>query len=197
MYEFDASNHTEIEAPGCCTFCGMPGSDVTEVAGHKQIHLSGYGQEADVDEGIAPLVLELWRCGIPTVVSCQEGARGYVWLQFLFPSLASFFMSVVAGYDPEPGSLYQRALGYSEGPGNWASSAEPVDLNLIEKYDGRDDTVEQSHAGEPYFLFAISVGFPPSDLPAVMKALAALPTDEAKGAHEPLCELLGQPLARA
>ena len=39
---------------------------------HKQVRIKGYGQEADVDEAIAPLVMEMWRSRIQTFMSCQE-----------------------------------------------------------------------------------------------------------------------------
>ncbi len=43
------------------------------MADHPQATLYRDGQAVQVDEGIAPLVAELWRVGIPTTYSCQGG----------------------------------------------------------------------------------------------------------------------------
>lgn len=39
---------------------------------HPQVHIEFDGRFACVDEEIAPLILALWRRGIPTHTSCQD-----------------------------------------------------------------------------------------------------------------------------
>src|SRR5687767_5497311 len=40
------------------------------------------GEVEDIDEGIAPLIRELWAARIPTNMSCQQDGSGYVWIAF-------------------------------------------------------------------------------------------------------------------
>ena len=87
---------------------------------HKQVRVLGCGQDADVDDGIAPLIKEMWRAGIRTSMSCQEGRFGFVWLHFNDPNEAARFLNIVAEYDPDPNSLYKRMLGHDgENPNAW------------------------------------------------------------------------------
>ena len=48
-------------------------------AGHTQRHIEHGGRQADVDEGLADLVLAAWRNGIDTIYSC-ENVEGWAWL---------------------------------------------------------------------------------------------------------------------
>ncbi len=137
---------------------------------HKQVRIKGYGQEADVDEGIANLILEMWRCRIKTFMSCQEGRDGFVWLNFETAKEAEKFMDIVADdYDPVPGSMYQRMVGPVHHPDNWFYNTHADDWHLIMG----DDQTEEEHLGQPDFVFSLSIWFPPSDLPAVMEKLIA------------------------
>jgi hypothetical protein len=54
---------------------------------------------ADVDEGIAELILAMWKAGIETILSCQNN-HGRVWVNL--PAVdAERFLSIVAGICPE------------------------------------------------------------------------------------------------
>jgi hypothetical protein len=119
-------------------------------------------------------------------MSCQEGAYGFVWVQFLDSSEANEFLRIVAPrYDPDPESLYHRVLGDCD-VNTWVIGTFLEDDNLILE-DGEDDnTIEEFHGGVPEYRFAISVWFPPSALPAVMKQLAARQTDSWSRSGEPL-----------
>jgi hypothetical protein len=137
---------------------------------HRQVWIRGCGQEAEVDEGIAPLIKEMWRAGIRTFMSCQEGAHGFVWLNFDDPQEALRFLNVVAVYNPDPDSMYKRMLGHDYGkPNNWIYDVDVKDICLLGEFvDGRDEI----HEGQPYMTISFSIWFPPSDLPAVMERFA-------------------------
>ena len=140
---------------------------------HKQVRIEGYGQEADVDEGIAPLIMEMWRCGITTLMSCQEGAHGFVWLDVYNAEEAEKFMDIVGEYDPEENSLYHRMVGRDSGnPNNWKYNTRPDDCHLVEDVD-EADYIHESHLGQPVFTFSLSIWFPPADLPIVLGRLVA------------------------
>ena len=54
---------------------------------HPQVHIRHGEVEADVDEKIAPLILEVWRAGITTTSSCQEfSLRGTAGVWIVFPT---------------------------------------------------------------------------------------------------------------
>lgn len=137
---------------------------------HKQVRIKGYGQEAEVDEGIAPLIMEMWRCGIRTFMSCQEGAHRFVWLNFHNTREAEKFMNIVGDYEPERNSLYQRMTGRDpDNPNNWLFNTNAEDYNLDEEAEDLDEY----HLGEPAFTFSLSIWFPPADLPGVIARLVA------------------------
>src|SRR5262249_19515962 len=103
---------------------------------HPQVRIKYRSQTADVDEGIAPLIMTIWRCGIRTMMSCQEGAYGYVWLCFPNTWEASKFMNIIAVYAPEPDSFYQRMLNLFDGvPHPWKYKTNVDDYALFEETD--------------------------------------------------------------
>jgi hypothetical protein len=183
MNELDTTIDTLDEEPTSRTGCdearpeatGQDSGEELRPTEHKQVHIKAYGQEAEVDVGIAPLILELWRCGIFTIMTCQDGAHGYVRVSFPNSTEAADFMNIVAEFDPEPESLYQRMLSVWDVPNNWIFKTFPFDCNLFEE-DPTADEVNEYHKGPPDFGFSTSVWFPPSDLSAVMAKLAAHPS---------------------
>lgn len=62
---------------------------------HPQRHIQYHTQEADVDVGLAPIVLELWKAGISTLLSCQEVTDGVAWLKFASVKDATRFLTIV------------------------------------------------------------------------------------------------------
>jgi hypothetical protein len=181
MCELNTTTDTVTESPSRCACCGEEVKDGTgprellHPKNHKQVTIKVCGLKLKVDKKIAPLIKELWRCGICTAMSCQEGAHGMIWLHFLDADLAAEFLTAVADYDPDPESLYHRILGDYGLPDNWVVETRHVDVNLVENY-GEGNQPEERHEGQPEFRAVTSVWFPPSDLPAVMRKLAAHPT---------------------
>jgi hypothetical protein len=50
-----------------------PGGSAEEaLPGHRQVRIEHEGMSADVDEGIAEVVLALWRLGFDTISSCEH-----------------------------------------------------------------------------------------------------------------------------
>jgi hypothetical protein len=181
MCELKTTTDAVVESPSRCACCGEEVADGTgprkllHLKNHKQVTVELRGMKFKVDKKIAPLIKELWRCGMLTAMSCQEGAHGMVWLHFLDAGPAVEFLDAVAEYDPEPDSLYHRVLGDYDQPDNWVVEARLVDFNLVKEY-GEGNQLEERHEGRPKYRSVTSVWFPPSDLPAVMARLAAHPT---------------------
>ena len=145
---------------------------------HKQVLVECGHERAFVDEGIAPLILALWQNGISTTLSCQENRPGIAWVQFLTPSDAKSFLDIVAEYEEGVETLYNRITnnwfhedGRDLSVPPWEYTTYPWDFARSLEPDENDETVEEYHDGEPYFLFPISVRFPVSDLPVILDRL--------------------------
>ena len=93
----------------------MAGSK-TMTTNHPTQTISHEGMTAEVDEMIAPLILNLWKLGINTVLSCQDNPSsyligGWIWIVFTTEQDYEKFISIAAG-EPNsiPESLYRRAM---------------------------------------------------------------------------------------
>jgi len=89
---------------------------------HKEILVSYGNLQAEIDEGIAELVLECWKAGIVTSFCCEnEGDSGEIWLQFPKPEYARKFMNITM-CDADPGEAWK-----------WEYSAGISDLSIFSR----------------------------------------------------------------
>jgi hypothetical protein len=161
-------------------------------AHHKQVRITHGDREADVDKAIAPLFLELWRADIGTWMSCQRhAATGRVWVAFESAVEVENFLRVVAPYDPESGSLYERAGSWYFGEFEPVSGISGTDLGMRAARAGKGADPDQMGAWQyhaavqdlvdreggnseaPGFAVSISVLFPRSDYAVVLKRMRA------------------------
>lgn len=134
---------------------------------HKQVKVRVGKRKADIDEGIVPLIEELWKAGIETTLSCQQNLEGLVWIQFLDADEARKFLKIIARLEKEKDTFGDRMT--SSASTTWLYDLFVDDMNLsmaIDKY-----TLE--HSGNPYMGFQLSIRFPPQDLPAALDRLRA------------------------
>ncbi len=143
-------------------------------ATHVQVSISRNGFAADVDEGIAALLLECWEAGLETTQSCQD-IGGRVWIQFMFSDDAERFLSIAAGaFDQEAGSLYNRVGGDSRAIGDagpasaWSYTPHVVDVAVEVDDTGR---AVRAQGDGPVMHVMLSVRFPISDYPDVLERL--------------------------
>lgn len=136
---------------------------------HKQVKVRVGEWEADVDEELAPLIEQLWKAGIATVLSCQENRPGVAWIMFLMAEDLSTFLDIVAEYDPDEASLYRRISLASDLEECWEYDLRPQDAALHEEFLGGG--VEEWHEGEACFYFNVSVRFPRTDLPTLLQRM--------------------------
>jgi transcriptional regulator with XRE-family HTH domain len=139
---------------------------------HKQVPVQVGRLQAEVDEGIAPLIEAIWRAGIETVMSCQQNTRGCVWLCFPHACEAEKFLNLVARYEDGEDELYWRINPEWDNRGplpRWEYSVNIEDLALVNV--GDEDVIEYAYDPPPAFLFSVSVRFPPQDLPVVLQRL--------------------------
>lgn len=138
---------------------------------HPTTTISHEGMTAEVDEMIAPLILNLWRLGINTDLSCQDNVPDkWVWIMFSSANDAEYFLAIAAKeFNSDPESLYNRIRQQWECNSEcWKYSAHPRDLN-VDCFETGDNSIDEEpyEDSSPEFLFSISVRFPQSDLSAV------------------------------
>jgi hypothetical protein len=123
-------------------------------------------QQAEIDVDIADLVLNLWKLGLRTSNSCQDGVpKGFAWIEFCSAWDAEMFLNLVAEYSEEPGSVYDRmtrAWG-DETPLDWRYDCYRRDFGVNEE-ELNDHEVTTSFSGTHDFRLSISVRFPRKDL---------------------------------
>lgn len=125
---------------------------------HREVRVQWDGLDAEIDEQIAPLILELWKAGLMTLMSCQDNPEGWVWVQFPLVVFAEAFMD-----------LMEKESGIS-----------PFDLRHRWKYDIYPITLHEALFGDypeelmptgPSLRFTVSVRFPKADLPAILNTM--------------------------
>ena len=125
----------------------------------------------EIDEGIAPLIREMWIAGIETFMSCEQDGFGKVWIAFTALEELAGFLNIVAEYEAGAETLYNRMnyklLMNDEGPA-WEYEMFVDDSALFEAESHADKPEDCQYNGPPDFYFTFSVRFPPSDLPFVL-----------------------------
>lgn len=145
---------------------------------HKMVRVQVGSFEDDIDEEIAPLIEEIWKADIRTINSCQENRPGIVWIEFPTVYGAADFLNIAAGpFSHELDGLYNRiSLAWERDPGPvegaWKYDLHPFDM-AVGVCDVDDGSVEEKPTGPPEFVFGVSIRFPRSDLPILLKRLRA------------------------
>jgi hypothetical protein len=140
---------------------------------HKQVMIEVNRRKADVDEGIADLIVELWKADIDTFMSCQDNRpKGYVWIQFASAYDGDAFLNIVAqNPELEGQTLYNRIHNrWDVIKKTWRYSIAVFDYGLIED-EGEDNTLEESHTGDVELRFTVSIRFPLSDYETVLSRM--------------------------
>ena len=63
---------------------------------HAAVAVDHNGITKMIDEGIAPLIEEIWKAGIWTANSCEENRPGWMWIEFLRTMDAVKFLNIIA-----------------------------------------------------------------------------------------------------
>jgi len=131
---------------------------------HPQARIEHAGKSADVDEEIAPLLLELWRANLWTIASCQD-LGGRVSIEFEDGRTAETFLNLVSdGRSSDVDSIYNRIV-VEEEPDDW----EYFRRHRIWEY-GAGRPIDYAETGPPDFEFwGVAVRFPRSDLDEALR----------------------------
>jgi hypothetical protein len=128
-----------------CIVCSRPVSEESTI--HPQVCISHGPFIADVDEGIADLILELWRAGIYTGLSCQDNPAGWVWIDIPIDCAELFLTVAATPFDDDVESICNRSVGrkaprdyitylnerawqYAVQPWNYAADERDVTIGL-------------------------------------------------------------------
>lgn len=140
--------------------------------------------QADVDEYLAPLVLEMWRAGIETVGSCQDGGDSLRDLVERLPALEAYARnSVGRAYlqfgDPAPLCEFFEALanagprdGFYERMTHWAATdAWRASVSMV---DALADEDEPDWTGRSHFYpSTLHLEFPTCDIHEMTRRMTA------------------------
>jgi hypothetical protein len=125
---------------------------------HKEVRVQWDDLDTEIDEQIAPLILELWKAGLMTLMSCQDNPEGWVWVQFPLVLFAEAFMDLMEKESGIPLFDLRR---------RWKYDIYPVTLPEALF----DDYPEALMPNGPSLRFTVSVRFPKADLPTVLETV--------------------------
>ena len=153
------------------------------MSGHSETVISYGSFSAPVDDGIVPLILAIWRHGIPTSMSCESDDDDRVWVMFPDARAAEHFLSLVCVGDDDASDLEcircrvapdlepVDADAYKERC--WKLSVKAYDDGYVDlpTTDGDEDDLMSVFAGAPSLTLAVSIRFPQGDLATVCDRL--------------------------
>lgn len=139
---------------------------------HEQVTVQVGDREADIDKAIAPLIEELWKADIDTVMSCQENEPGIIWIEFAETYDAERFLNIVGHVEEGIDTLYNR-ISMTWFDDNSEMSAPYWDYSISVDdcaQDNDGETVEWDEDA-PRFHLSPSIRFPQSDYDVVLRRM--------------------------
>jgi hypothetical protein len=131
---------------------------------HEAVTVRVGDRKEDIDKMLAPLIRELWRAGIETMMSCQETEPDIAWIEFNTVEDFERFLNLVADYEEGVDTLYNRINNQLTG----ALSA-PCWEYQVNVFDcGFKPGDDNPRLGPADFHVTISVYFPHCDLPTIL-----------------------------
>lgn len=137
--------------------------DDDEETEHPQVWIEYEQMSADVDEGIADLILEMWRAGIDTIMSCQDNPPGRVWLDLPVSDVVDFLEIAAGDYDTDVESIFNRSVC-------WEDADDWRQFRAQRAWQYKAIPGCYSGPGEvPLITVDISIRFPHSDYEEVLR----------------------------
>jgi len=144
---------------------------------HPSIVVAHGELREEIDVKIAPLILEIWKAEIGTMMSCQETEQGIAWIEFDSPEDLQKFLNIVIEHEPGADVLYNRVNRQLAG-----NQSLPSWEFLVNFLDLCEDTEEQCDFGIVDFELTIGVYFPHADIPVLLERLKS--TNQLAASHE-------------
>ena len=120
----------------------------------------------EIDVKIAPLILEIWKAGIQTMMSCQETDPETAWIEFDSPEDLLRFLNLVTEHEVGVDVLYNRVNPQLRG-----DQSLPSWEFLVNFLDLCEDTEDQKDLGMVDFEMTIGAYFPHADIPVLLARL--------------------------
>lgn len=120
-----------------------------------------------IDVELAPLIREMWRAGINTVMSCQNCFEGCAWIEFDSAEELTRFFGMIVYYEPHENSLYRRIT----------RTQRDLDAELswefeLHVHDMFEDQPEQIEYGIACYFASVGAYFPRSDIQELHRRLS-------------------------
>lgn len=146
-------------------------SDESPRSGAKTVQVRWKDHDAQIDEELAPLMLELWKADLKASYIPENTRSEWVQLDFCPVRDAELFLNIVAEYEDTSDSLYNRAQDawvppYEDLEGAWEFRVW-VDDMAVKKTEA-DGKLNEVCAGPRDFVFSLAVLVPRSDFPKVL-----------------------------
>jgi hypothetical protein len=143
---------------------------------HRTVLVEHGSLRAEIDEALAPLVVETWKAGVSTHCSCEDPAAlgedrrsltGYVQLGFPCVAEAQAWVRIVRNHERSGGAaLYNRMTHRGiRGEAGWQYA--------VSAYDAAYDYAADRSMGPSALDFLVFVYVPRADLPTVLRRLEA------------------------
>ena len=136
------------------------------VRSHSAVIVAVGPWREEIDEDLAPLIREIWKAGIETLMSCQETEPGIAWIEFdSIPELLRF-LDLITTYEPGVDTLYNRIHHQLTGP--MSAPTWEYQLNLMDMFEGQEEQLIDQRA---CFDATVGVYFPQTDIPRLVDCL--------------------------
>jgi hypothetical protein len=134
---------------------------------HKQVAIEYGRNKAEVDEGLADLILAMWRAGIDTDLSCQENFKNIAWIAF--PTQEDIRLLSVVIFDADRQYFYNKIESQSRTLRSVAKDDKwYTSLDIMERCKFvSEDEVE----GTGDIDISFSIRFPAADIPFITQAV--------------------------
>ena len=136
---------------------------------HKTVLLSYQNEDVEIDEVLAPLIQEIWKANIATMMCCQETESGIAWIEF--DSMDDFlkFLNIVVKYEEGANTFYNRVNYQLTG-----EISKPLWEYHVTLLDIEAAAEQRRDGGEKVdFDATVGISFPYDDLPIILKRIQA------------------------
>jgi hypothetical protein len=120
----------------------------------------------EIDVGLAPLITEMWKAGIETMMCCQEVELGIAWIEFSEIKELYRFLNLVTRYEPGSDTRYNRINWHVRGP--MSTPEWTYQFNLHDMFEGEE---EQTIHELARFYATVGVYFPATDISVLLQRL--------------------------
>lgn len=130
-------------------------------------------QSADIDKGLVRLITQVWKAGVQTDGSCEEGegTPGYAWIGFSSAEHLEAFLSLLL-LEADGGSLMRRMVGVYQKPNDertYQWGEEPAWMYFASIHMVIDEAKKQTLSASISFRYGAA--FPSADIKDLTRLL--------------------------